>query len=265
MVKTDGAGSSEVKKAKEDFDRELAEAVLVVTKEKDKGKDISALSREVDEGFKDAKNMLKEAYRSYYEDLKEDKKELEKELRAALAAENASTTLVIQARLKHIADEQEISFKKEQDIEDDFEDEEDELDEIMGDQISSMSHMRNAERDRAQIFDLAKVHGVTINRQVLIDFDVMLSQAKASFGMGDFESAKEYADDARDILKDERDSINMQNLEDEMFENLKQEIHDDEQEDARGRDQKKGITDIEDDTLDFDDNLEEEIESMPIN
>ena len=84
----------------------------------------------------------------------------------------------------------------------------------MGDQVSAMSHIKNAEEERVRFVALAQVHGVLVDADALKDFDAMLAEAKASFGTGDFESAKEYAKDARDILKDAKDFLQMEDMED---------------------------------------------------
>ena len=50
---------------------------------------------------------------------------------------------------------------------------------------------------------------------MLSEFDAILAEAKKFFGTGDFESAKEYAKDARDILKDEQDILQMGDFDDD--------------------------------------------------
>ncbi|MEK7538869.1 MAG: DUF5667 domain-containing protein [Patescibacteria group bacterium] len=214
MVKTKGVDSSEVKKAHENFVKNLKNAVAVVAQEKVKGNDVSALSREVDDEFEDSKEMLKEAFRGHYEDLKKEEKRLEVALRAAIAAGNASTTTAIQAELVRVAAEKLLSVGKERDVDDDSDEDKDDLEETMGDQVSAMSHIKNAEEERMRFVALAQVHGVLVDADALKDFDAMLAEAKASFGTGDFESAKEYAKDARDILKDAKDFLQMEDMED---------------------------------------------------
>lgn len=214
MVKTKGVDSSEVKKAHKNFEKNLKNAVAAVSQEKVKGNDVSALSKEVDDEFEDSKEMLKEAFRGYYEDLKKEEKRLEAALRVAIAAGNASTTAGIRTELARIANEKLLSVGKERDVDDDSDEDEDDLDETMGDQVSAMSHIKNAEEERVRFVTFTQVQGVLADAEVLKDFDAMLAEAKASFGTGDFESAKEYAKDARDILKDAKDFLKMEDMED---------------------------------------------------
>lgn len=213
MVKTKRVDSPEVEKAHKNFERNLKNAVAVVAQEKIKGNDVSTLSREVDDEFEDSKKMLKKAFHGYFEDLKTEEKRLEVALHAAMVAGNASTTAAIQAELVRVANELMLSVSKERDVDDDSDEDKDDLDETMGDQVSAMNHIKNAEQERVRFVALMR-QGDPVDVEALKDFDVMLAEAKASFGTADFESAKEYAKDARDILKDAKDFLQMEDGED---------------------------------------------------
>lgn len=263
VLKVKGLESREAKEAKERFDQEIAKAIVVVVKEKMKGRDIKSLIQVTDGQLEVSKDMLKEAYRQYYEDLKE----READLRAGGAVVGAAVGATFEGKLKHLKNEQYRILKEKDDVEEDFDEKRDRLDKTMGDEQSAASHIKNAEKSRAQLVALAKVRGMGIHAQSLADFDVLLGQAKISFAAGDFEDAKEYANDAREILKDEKESLDMRDYDGDAKESAGEGGAKEKTEGratGENKENKKSI-EFKDDTLEFEDDLDVEIEGMLLN
>ncbi len=228
VLKTKGVKSKEVKRAKDDFDRELSLVASLIADKKAVGSDVFSLAKEIDDEFEVSKDMLKEAYRDYRDELNDKGFNLRKKLSNAIKAGDVTMQSTIEVELKKINEEVSVTKDEEDLIDSDFDDEKNQLEDSMGKQQSAESHITNAERARVKFVSDMAVLGTAptvATVQVLASFDTMLAIAKTAFAASDFEIAKDNAKEARSILKeffeDVKDDIEVKELERDFFSDQK--------------------------------------------
>ena len=220
VLKTKGLTSPEAQQTKEDFNGEIKIAGSVVADEKAKGNDVTALSQEISHEFEISKDMLKEAYRGHHDDLKGEAKDLHEKLKAAINAGDVAAQAAIEADLKNISTEAALTLNEEGDVENNLDAEKQNFENGMGVQQSAESRIANADRTRAQFVRETSVLGMattSLTVDTLASFDALFVKAKAELNAGDFEAAKNDAEDAESILQDARQNINSQDIESDFF------------------------------------------------
>ncbi len=231
VLKTNGAMSKEVKRAKNDFSNRLSLAASIVADEKVKGADVSKLAKEIHDEFEVSKDMLKEAYRVYRDGLKDKEKDLRMKFIEAIKAGDVVAQAKIEAEIKKIKDEALVIEDEEDSVDSDFDEEKNKLEDSMGKQQSAESHITNAERARVKFVSEMVVLGMATTSdtiKILASFDTMLASAKTAFSIKDFEIAKDNAKEARDILKEflreSKDDMEIKELEKDFFHDSKSEM-----------------------------------------
>ncbi|MHB1118417.1 MAG: DUF5667 domain-containing protein [Minisyncoccota bacterium] len=209
-----GIGAPEVAQAKQAFEGELTRAAAIVANEKAKGIDVSMFAPRVDENFERSKDMLKQAYRGYRDDLKEAEKGLSEQLKEALKAGNTTVGSMIEAELNRLNDEASSALDEEGSVDDRLGQGKQHLDETLGEKQAAESHIANAERARENLVHEASVRGFTLDKEILALFDEMLKSAQSAMTDENFEAAKEYAKDAKEILNDAHKDLNTKEEED---------------------------------------------------
>ncbi len=203
-----GIKAPEVAQAKKDFEEHLNRAATVVANAKAKGADVSAFVVDIDEEFELSKDMLKEAFRGYRDDLKDVEKDLAEQMKEAIKAGNTAAQAAIEAEISRLIDEGFSALDEEGSVDDQFEDEKDHLENALGEEQAAESHIMNAERAHANLLHEATVRGLTLDEDILASFDDMMESAQVAMKDGDFETAKEYAKDAKEILNDAHQDLN---------------------------------------------------------
>lgn len=216
-----GVSATEIKEAEQDFEEELGRAAALIADEKAKGVDISEVAKGIDDEFELSKDMLKEAYRGYSDDLKEAEKNLRELLKEAVKTGDEASLSDIQAELRGLIDEQTAVWGREGEIEGDFDDEKERLEDVLGAEQAAQSHIENAMRAREALVHEMEVRGITIDKSTLALFEELLAKAQAALKAADFESAKEYAKDAKETLREVRQDVDAKDLERELEDNLR--------------------------------------------
>ncbi|HAT68084.1 MAG: hypothetical protein A2481_02800 [Candidatus Yonathbacteria bacterium RIFOXYC2_FULL_47_9] len=217
-----GFSAPEVAQARKDFGEHLNRATTVVAGAKARGADVSAFVNDVDEEFELSKDMLKEAFRGYRDDLKDVEKNLMAQLNAAIKAGDTVAQAAIETEIDRLIDEGFSALDEEGLIDDQFEDEKGYLENALGEEQAAESHIMNAERAHANLLHEATVRGLTLNEEILLSFDDMMESAQTAMKDGDFETAKEYAKDAKAMLNEAHQDLNTKEEERDFSRSIKE-------------------------------------------
>ena len=216
VIDDKGIGSSEVKKTEQDFKDNLTLAASLVTEEKAKGNDVSALAKEIDDKFENSKDLLREVYHGHKNDLKSSENDLQNRLKEAVKKGDTPLSIAIEAEIKKITDEVARVDEGEKSVDTNLDQEKNHLENVLGAQQSAESHIANAERARAQVVQQAEARGVATTTASFIDtlslFDKLLAGAKTAFAAGGFETAKKGAKNAKKMLEGVREQIDAHSL-----------------------------------------------------
>lgn len=182
--------------AKENFDEHIARAVDIAKKEKDKGKDVTNLARELDDELDDVRDELKNVLKEH----KDSASHAEEVIRAKLASLSPADPQFkgLTQALESITKEKDDAGKKEDDVDTDLEDEMKTFEELMGKELAAQKHLERAMRLRDRIEQDFPEGLATSSAKLMRD-------AEAAMNRGDFESAKRMSEQAKEALEKARE------------------------------------------------------------
>lgn len=212
-----GINAPEAEEARNNFGKEVAWAATVIAREKEKGADVSALAKEVDDKLADSKEMLKEAYREHHNDLKNKQKDIETQIISALASKDVALEHDLKKELEEMNEESLKTLEEEGSVEDDFDDEEGIFEEAMGAERSAEAHITNIDRKYEKAKQEATEKGVLLDGALMEQYTELNAKADEAFKAGDFEAAKTYAKEAQDVLHDAEQEVDTDDLEEDFF------------------------------------------------
>lgn len=200
ILETKGVESKGLEVAQSRLQANLASAATIVADEKSKGKDVSALAKELDDKFETPKSALADSFKAEKRAREAKEDELKSQLKAAHRAGDTAKAEVLAQELGQIKAQKELLELKEEDIEDELEAEEEKLEEEIEAQEKAEKAIREAEEEKQEIIDEAAEEGVELPVNVFAEFDDLLSQAKSALAAGDFVEAKNLAKRAEKSL-----------------------------------------------------------------
>lgn len=202
VLKDPKAKLDDVKGAKDDADMDVADAASLVKGEKDKGNDVSGLSRELD----DELDSVREALKNIFKEHRNESSRAEDEIRAKLASLAPGDPQIqgLTQALESIMKEKNDADKEDGDVDSDHNDEQKLFEEGMGKEISAQKHIDEAIRLKAHIDSL----GGQLSATVVASYQDLLSKAQTADARADFETAKELAKQAKKVLERAQDLVN---------------------------------------------------------
>lgn len=224
VLGTKGAKSEEAKRAKDDFSSGLTLAATIIADEKAKGNDVSAIAKEVDDEFEISKDMLKEAYRGHRDELRNDQNDLYDKLKEMIETGDTAEQVAIETEIKAVNDEVADVLGEEDSVDGSFDNEKKRIEDAMGKQQSAENHIANAKRAREQFIANATVLNTataTATAKTLASFDNIMLKSEAAMNSGDFENAKEYAKNAKEIFHEARQWMDAADVEKNLSERPK--------------------------------------------
>lgn len=213
--------SREVLRAEEGFAQSLDRASRIVLSLKEQGVDVSSFARDIDTKFEASRAALKLAFHNYQEHLKTEDETLRQELKSLGSTGEEARVREIEERLNAHADEALKVTDREDLLDQGYAEEKHRLESSMGESQSAESHITNAKRARVQFLveiNARKLASSTEVVETLRDFDALMVNATRAFTDGDYENAKEFAQEAKNVLNDGRDTIDAQDIEKAFFE-----------------------------------------------
>lgn len=191
---------SDVEDAKKNYDEHLAAATATVKEEKDNGKDVSELARELDDELDVSHSELKDAYKEH-----EDRtSQAEAELRAKIAALPAGDPQIegLTKALEAVINEKEGAQNENSDIEKNVSEKQSTFEDAMGPRISAEKHLEQVMRLR----DFRERMG-EMPFQFSTTSQLLMKQAQEAMMRGDYETAKRLSKEAQRGLE-QRDGDN---------------------------------------------------------
>lgn len=193
VLKSENSRLEDIKDAKDDFELRIKIATDIVKSEKDGGRDVSELARELDDELESSKDDLREIFKGHKDRSSNAEERLIMQI-ASLSQGDPQLPGLTRA-LEMVSKEKDDSVKEEDDIDDDFASIEDALEEIMGKQISSKKHAE-------EVAQMATSLAGQVPDQAILSSRALLKKASDANTRGDFESARKYSKEAKEILKD---------------------------------------------------------------
>jgi len=226
ILETKGVEARGLEIAQSRLQANLAKAATIVAKQKADGKDVSALSKELDDEFEGPKTALEQSFKEQERILEAQKKDLKAKIREARLAGDAAQVEALLGQLGEVKAQKELLELKEDEREEELEQEEEKFETEMDDKAKAEKAIKEAEEEKQEALDEFAKEGTTVPGETFEKFDRMLVQAKELFEKGNYQGAKQLAKQAEKSLEKLEEA--MENLEEEKEkrEELKEEKED---------------------------------------
>ena len=201
VLETKGVDAKGLEIAEARLREHLGEAAEIVIKQKNKGKDVSNLAKELNDDFEESKSALTDSFKSEKKALEAREDELEKQMKAAAKAGDTAKAEAFAQELGRVKAQLELLELKEKEFEDDFDEEEEKLEEEMNAQQKAEETIREAEEEKAEMIEEAQEEGAEIPASAFVKFDRLLSQARELLARENYQGAKQLAEQAEDALE----------------------------------------------------------------
>jgi len=230
ILESEGAQAKGIEVAQSLLDDELARATAILAEQKNKGKDVSALAKELGNEFAGPKTALEQTFKDEKRTLKAKEDKLKAKIHDARRAGDATLVESLTKQLNEFKTQKELLEQKEDEQGQELDDQEEALEEQMSAKDKAEKKIRNAEKEKAEIISEAKKEGLDIPAEAFAQFDSLLAQAKAALDGGKYDEAKQLAKQAEKSL--EEVDKNIENLKDakENEQELKEEAEDQQKE-----------------------------------
>ena len=162
VLETKGVDAKGLEIAEARLREHLGEAAEIVIKQKNKGKDVSNLAKELNDDFEESKFALTDSFKSEKKALEAREDELEKQMKAAAKAGDTAKAEAFAQELGRVKAQLELLELKEKEFEDDFDEEEEKLEEEMNAQQKAEETIREAEEEKAEMIEEAQEEGAEI-------------------------------------------------------------------------------------------------------
>ena len=194
----------------------LARMNEILSGEKEKGKDISILAKELDEDFDGPRNILKETFKTEKRALEIKIQELRIKIDVARQALDATLVETLSKELDNLKIQKDLLEKKKDQHNDELDQEEDKLEREMDDKDEAEKAILEAEKERAETLEDATEEGFVIPATVIEKFDGLIAQAKELLAKTNYQGAEQLAEQAKKSLeKDKNESLKDEREKDE--------------------------------------------------
>jgi chromosome segregation ATPase len=201
VLRDPNAKLGDIATVKDNFETQVADAIVIVKSENDGGKDISGLARELAHDLDEAV----EEFRDVLHEHGDETSTAENEIRAKLASLSPTDPQVqgLTQALESITKEKMDTREEENDIDVDFSDEQATFDDVMGKEMSAQRHIDEAMRLKARLEGLVG----QLPLDVLASSQALLDQAKVADARGDFETAKKLSKQAKKVFEKAQNAV----------------------------------------------------------
>lgn len=202
MLEARGATAPGIDTAKEMLNRNLARAAERVTSEKENGRDVSELAKEVSEKITEQKLTLSGVFGEHNRKLTEAEKDAREELKKADDNDDAEKASEHAKKLSELERERE-SLKKHRDSEDDdFDSEDDKVESALELKDQAQHAIDDAKKHRVEL--MAEIPALTAADLELAD--KAIASAESLFAKENYQAAKELAKQAVNALERAKDA-----------------------------------------------------------
>ena len=207
----------------------LTRAAGILNREKSKGKDISALAKELTDDFDAHKSILEDAFKSEKESLETKIDELKGKIKEAIKAGDSALVESLSASLGELRTQKELLGNKIDEQEKEIDEHEDIFEKEMSAKEEAAKKIAEAEKKMSEILNENMKKGIDVPADIVAKFNLAISKAKAAYDAGNYDEARNLAKDAKKIAA----------IGHELAEKMKEERESDEDEDLLGDDANK--------------------------
>ena len=224
ILETKGVEAKGLGVAQTRLQAHLAQAITIVNDEKQKGKDVSNLAKELDDKLETPKSALADSFKAEKRVLEAKENELKTQLKVAHRAGDTAKEKALAQELGQVKAQKELLELKKEDIEDELEVEEEKIEEEMETQHKAEKAVREAEEEKQEVIDEAAEERVELPANAFAEFDNLLAQAKSALQTGNFVEAKNLAKRAEKSLDQVEKTIEKLEKKQEKKEEAEEEI-----------------------------------------
>lgn len=229
ILESKGIEAKGIDVAKSRLADNLSRAALIVNKEKNKGKDVSALAKELTDDFDASKSILENTFKAEKESLEAKIDELKGKIKEAVKAGDSALVESLSANLGELRTQKELLGNKIDEQEKDIEEHKDLLEKEMEAKEEAAKKIAEAEKKMSEILNGNMKKGIDVPADIVAKFDMAISKAKAAYDAGNYDEARSLAKDAKKIAA----------IGSELAEKMKEDRESDEDEDLLGDDANK--------------------------
>lgn len=207
VLETKGVDAKGLEVAESRLLANLARVNVILAGEKQAGKDVSALAKELDDDFDGPKSALKEAFKAEERAFEIKEEELKAKIREARRAGDTARVEALVKELGEVKAQKELLELKEDEQEEALEQEEEKLEREIEDKAEAEKAIREAEKEKREVLDEAAEEGITVPAEAFEKFNRLLAQAKELFDRGNYQGAKQLAGQAEKSLDKVEEAI----------------------------------------------------------
>ena len=207
ILETKGVEAKGLEVAQSRLQAHLANAVTIVTDQKAKGNDVSALAKELNDEFEGPKTALEQSFKEQERALEVQEKDLKVKIRQARLAGDTVQVEALVKQLGEVKAQKELLELKEKEAEEALEREEERIEEEMEAREEAEKAIREAEKEKQEVLDEAVEEDVAIPSEAFSKFEGLLAQAKSALSAGNFAEAKRLAKQAEKNLETVEEAI----------------------------------------------------------
>lgn len=202
MLEAKGAAEPGIDVAKNILNENLAKASRAVTSEKEAGRDVTELAKEVSEKITVQKLTLSGVFGEKHRNLSEQEKSLKEQIKEADNAGDAAKAESLVKDLSSLSDEQAALKKHEDESSQEFDNEDDNVDNVLDLKDQAQNAIDDVKKQRAEL--LAEIPDLTASDLALAD--KAIASAEDLFAKENFKAAKELAKQAESALERAEDA-----------------------------------------------------------
>lgn len=202
ILESKGAQAKGIEVTQNLLNDELTRATTILTEQKNKGKDVSALAKELNEEFAGPKTALEQTFKDEKRALETKEDELKAKIHEARRAGDTALVESLTKQLNELKAQKELLEQKEDKQGQDLDEQEEALEEQMSAKDEAEKKIGETEKEKAEIINEAKEEGLDIPAEAFAQFDRLLAQAKAALDTGKYDEVKQLAKQAEKSLEE---------------------------------------------------------------
>lgn len=227
ILETKGVEAKGLSVAEDRLKSHIANAASIIESEREKGKDVSSLAKELDNEVEISKSFLPSVFKEKKGELKNKEEELKNKISEAREIDDSAKVDILRKELEAVKAERRSLYAHEREQKEALENEQEKIEREMEKKEEAAKAIRKAEEEKREIISEAKEKEIILPLEGFLNFDGLVIEAKELFAKGNFEEAKQLTLEAR------KDLLSMRQIIDEMESGLEDDLEDESE--VRGR------------------------------
>ncbi len=199
VLESKGVDAKGLKVAESRLADNLSRAAAIVEKEKNRGRDVSALAKELTDDFDAHKSILEDAFESEKESLESKIEELKDKIKEAQKAGDSALVQLLSGNLTGLKAQKESLSSRLEEQKNELEERKEFIEKEMGAKEEAAKKIAEAEKKMAEIVNENRKKGIDIPADIVAKFNSAIAKAKVAFDAGNYEEARNLAKEAKKI------------------------------------------------------------------